>query len=59
LNPYSVILVSSQKHPHVKATEGQQFIDWLVSEPGQQLIAAYRVEGQQLFFPDALEAIEE
>jgi len=59
LNPYSVILVSSQKHPHVKATEGQQFIDWLVSEPGQQLIAAYRVEGQQMFFPDALEAIEE
>lgn len=59
LNPYSVILVSSQKHPHVKATEGQQFIDWLVSEPGQQLIAAYRVEGQQLFFPDALQAIEE
>ena len=59
LNPYSVILVSSQKHPHVKATEGQQLIDWLVSEPGQQLIAAYRVEGQQLFFPDALEAIEE
>ena len=59
LNPYSVILVSSQKHPHVKATEGQQLIDWLVSEPGQQLIAAYQVEGQQLFFPDALEAIEE
>ena len=59
LNPYSVILVSSQKHPHVKATKGQQLIDWLVSEPGQQLIAAYRVEGQQLFFPDALEAIEE
>ena len=53
------MLVSSQKHPHVKATEGQQLIDWLVSEPGQQLIAAYRVEGQQLFFSDALEAIEE
>ena len=59
LNPYSVILVSSQKHPHVKATEGQQLIDWLVSEPGQQLIAAYRVEGQQLFFADALQAVEE
>ena len=59
LNPYSVILVSSQKHPHVKAAEGQQFIDWLVSERGQQLIAAYRVEGQQLFFPDALQAVEE
>lgn len=59
LNPYSVILVSSQKHPHVKAAQGQQFIDWLVSERGQQLIAAYRVEGQQLFFPDALQAVEE
>ena len=59
LNPYSVILVSSQKHPHVRAAEGQQFIDWLVSERGQQLIAAYRVEGQQLFFPDALQTVEE
>ena len=59
LNPYSVILVNPQKHPHIKAPEGQQFIDWLVSERGQQLIAAYRVEGQQLFFPDALEATEE
>ena len=59
LNPYSVILVNPQKYPHIKAPEGQQFIDWLVSERGQQLIAAYRVEGQQLFFPDALEATEE
>jgi len=59
LNPYSVILVNPQKYPHIKATEGQQFIDWLVSERGQQLIAAYRVEGQQLFFPDALETTEE
>jgi tungstate transport system substrate-binding protein len=59
LNPYSVILVSPQKHSHIKAAEGQQFIDWLVSERGQQLIAAFRVEGQQLFFPDALEATEE
>jgi tungstate transport system substrate-binding protein len=59
LNPYSVILVSPQKHSHIKAAEGQQLIDWLVSERGQQLIAAFRVEGQQLFFPDALEATEE
>jgi tungstate transport system substrate-binding protein len=56
LNPYSVILVNPQKYPHVKAAEGQQFIDWLVSERGQQLIAAFRLEGQQLFFPDALQA---
>lgn len=55
LNPYSVILVDPRKHPHINATAGQQFIDWLVSEQGQQLIAAYRVEGQQLFFPDALD----
>jgi tungstate transport system substrate-binding protein len=59
LNPYSVILVDPQKYPHVKAAEGQQFIDWLVSERGQQLIAAFRVEGQQLFFPDALEVARE
>lgn len=55
LNPYSLILVSPEKYPHVKAVEGQQFIDWLTSEHGQQLIAAYRVGGQQLFFPDARE----
>jgi tungstate transport system substrate-binding protein len=59
LNPYSVILVNPQKYPHIKAPEGQQFIDWLVSERGQQLIAAFRVEGQQLFFPDALDPTEE
>ena len=59
LNPYSVILVNPRMYPHIKATGGQQFIDWLVSERGQQLIAAYRVEGQQLFFPDALDAKEE
>jgi tungstate transport system substrate-binding protein len=56
LNPYSVILVNPEKYPHIKAAEGQQFIDWLVSERGQQLIAAFRLEGQQLFFPDALQA---
>jgi len=59
LNPYSVILVDPRKYPHIKATQGQQFIDWLVSERGQQLIAAFRVEGEQLFFPDALEVIRE
>lgn len=59
LNPYSVILVNPRKYPHIKAAEAQQFIDWLVSERGQQLIAAYRVDGQQLFFPDALEIARE
>ena len=55
LNPYSLILVSQDKYPRVKAAEGQRFIDWMTSEHGQELIAAYRVEGQQLFFPDAVD----
>ena len=52
-NPYGVMLVNPAKHPHVKAAEGQAFIDWLVSKEGQDAIAGYRIDGQQLFFPDA------
>ncbi len=52
-NPYSVIVVNSERHPHVHAVEAQAFADWLISENGQRAIAAYRVDGQQLFFPDA------
>lgn len=52
-NPYGVILVNPVRHPHVKAKAGQAFIDWLVSGEGQAAIAAYRVQGQQLFFPTA------
>jgi tungstate transport system substrate-binding protein len=52
-NPYGVILVSPAKHPHVKAAEGQAFIDWLVSEEGQAAIAAYKIGSEQAFFPDA------
>jgi tungstate transport system substrate-binding protein len=52
-NPYGVILVNPQKFPHVKAEDGQTFIDWLVSPEGQQAIADYKIDGQQLFFPDA------
>ncbi len=52
-NQYGVILVNPTKHPHVKATDGQAFIDWLLSEKGQQAIAAFRIEGQQAFFPNA------
>jgi len=53
-NPYGVILVNPDRFPHVKAKEGQQFIDWLISEQGQNRIAAYRIDGQPAFFPDAL-----
>ncbi len=52
-NPYGVILVSSKRHPHVKAKAGQTFIDWLVSTEGQSAIADFKLNGQQLFFPTA------
>ncbi|WP_245675865.1 substrate-binding domain-containing protein [Halofilum ochraceum] len=52
-NPYGVILVNPEKHGHVKAEMGQQFIDWLTSEDGQDAIASYRLRGQQLFMPNA------
>ncbi|TVR84912.1 MAG: hypothetical protein EA405_00315 [Rhodospirillales bacterium] len=55
-NPYGVILVSPARHPHVKAADGQAFIDWLVSDAGQQAIADFRVEGEPLFFPNAKDA---
>jgi tungstate transport system substrate-binding protein len=52
-NQYGVILVNPAKHAHVKAKEGQAFIDWLLSDQGQKAIADFRVEGQPLFFPNA------
>ena len=53
-NPYSVILVNPEQHPHVKAKEGQAFIDWLLSKAGQAAIGDFRVNGEVLFIPDAL-----
>jgi tungstate transport system substrate-binding protein len=52
-NQYGVMLVNPAKHPSVKAALGQQFIDWLISRDGQRTIAAYKINGQQLFFPNA------
>lgn len=52
-NQYGVILVNPAKHPNVKAKDGQAFIDWLISDEGQKAIASFKVEGQQLFFPNA------
>ena len=52
-NQYGVMLVNPKKHPHVKTTDGQTFIDWLLSDKGQQAIAAFRIEGEQAFFPNA------
>jgi tungstate transport system substrate-binding protein len=52
-NQYGVMLVNPAKHPSVKASLGQAFIDWLVSPEGQQAIAGYKIGGEQLFFPNA------
>jgi tungstate transport system substrate-binding protein len=53
-NQYGVILVNPAKHPQVKKEMGQQFIDWIVSPEGQKAIADYKIDGQQLFFPNAV-----
>lgn len=52
-NPYGIILVNPERHPHVKVEQGQAFIDWLVSDEGQAAIASYTLNGEQLFFPSA------
>ena len=52
-NQYGVIMVNPAKHPNVKADLGQAFIDWLLSSEGQAAIAEYKIDGQQLFFPNA------
>jgi tungstate transport system substrate-binding protein len=52
-NQYGVILVNPEKFPTVKKELGQAFLDWLISPEGQGAIAGYKIDGQQLFFPDA------
>jgi tungstate transport system substrate-binding protein len=53
-NPYGVIPVNPKKFPHVKYDLAQQFADWLMSARGQKVIADFKLEGKQLFFPDAI-----
>ena len=52
-NQYGVMLVNPAKFPHVKKVQGQEFIDWLISKNGQDVIASYKIDGEQLFFPNA------
>jgi len=52
-NQYGVILINPKKHPHVKTKLGNTFIDWLTGKEGQSAIAAYKLKGKQLFFPNA------
>ena len=53
-NQYGVMLVNPAKHPQTKVVEGQKFVDWLVSNAGQAVIASYKIGGEQLFFPNAI-----
>jgi tungstate transport system substrate-binding protein len=52
-NQYGVMLVNPAKHPQVKKELGQAFVDWMISAEGQEAIAEYKIDGEQLFFPNA------
>jgi tungstate transport system substrate-binding protein len=52
-NQYGVMLVNPAKHAHVKKADGQAFIDWVISSDGRRAIAEYKINGEQLFFPNA------
>ena len=52
-NQYGVMVVNPAKHPHVKQAQAQKFVDWVVSPAGQNVIASYKIGGEQLFFPNA------
>lgn len=54
-NQYGVMLVNPKKHPQVNKEAGRKFMDWLVGDQGQQTIASYKLNGEQLFFPNAKE----
>ena len=51
-NQYGVMLVNPARHPTVKVELGQAFIDWLTSGAGQRTVADYKINGEQLFFPN-------
>jgi tungstate transport system substrate-binding protein len=52
-NQYGVMLVNPDKHPTVKKELGQMFVDWVISPEGQKAIADYKINGEQLFYPNA------
>ncbi|MDB5964691.1 MAG: extracellular solute-binding protein [Polaromonas sp.] len=52
-NQYGVLVVNPARHPQTRAAEAQQFVDWVTSPAGQAVVAGYRINGEQLFFPNA------
>ena len=54
LNPYHVILVNPEKHPHVQTALAQKYVDYIRGEEGQRIIREFRISGEQLFIPDVI-----
>jgi tungstate transport system substrate-binding protein len=52
-NQYGVMVVNPAKHPQTKVAEAQKFVDWVISPAGQNVIAGYKIGGEQFFFPNA------
>ena len=52
-NQYGVMVVNPARHPQTKVVEAQKFVDWIISPAGQNVIAGYKIGGEQLFFPNA------
>jgi tungstate transport system substrate-binding protein len=52
-NQYGVMVVNPARHPQTKVAEAQKFVDWVISPAGQNVIAGYKIGGEQLFFPNA------
>ena len=52
-NPYGIIVINPQRHPHVKRALAEAFTTWLLSSEGQQAIAEFKINGEQVFFPNA------
>ncbi len=52
-NQYGAMVVNPERHPHAKAADARRFVDWLVSPAGQAAIAGHKINGEQLFFPNA------
>jgi tungstate transport system substrate-binding protein len=53
-NPYGVMVVNPAKHPHAKREWAQAFVDWVTSRDGQARIASFKIDGEPLFFPNAV-----
>jgi tungstate transport system substrate-binding protein len=53
-NPYGIIAVNPDRHPHVNYEAAMRFIAWITSTEGQRIIGGFKREGQLLFFPDAV-----